>query len=198
MLHRRRGFALGLVLIVMIVLIGLSAVIMDITTNYAGTSRSVVEREELFNAAQSGIEWGKAMLWVNSDDLDITLKSYNDSSDIFAVLSGDAEPIHDKGLKPVFEDITLNVKILDCNFDPPENPDDNVPPVVLPKIAGETNSGNEANLQLGYSNIIDPNRNISLFKIPGATQYFFLIRSIASSKDNGKKFGIDNMVVIWK
>ena len=197
-MRKRKGFALAMVLIVMVFIIGISAVIMDMTTNYVGSSQSTIDHQKLYNAAQSGIEWGKSMLSVNSDDVDLTLKTYiSTSADIFAVLSGDSEPLHDKGSKPVFEDIELTVSILDCNYSPPSIFVDGIPPVALPTTLDPGSGGGSA-FQVGYSNIMDPNRNITMTATPGSTKYYFLIRSVASMKDKPKSYGIENMVVIWK
>lgn len=197
-MRKRSGFSLALVLIIMVFIIGISAVIMDMTTNYVSSSQSTIDHQKLYNAAQSGVEWGKALLWVNSDDLDLTLKTYNSSSaDLFAVLSGDTEPLHEKGAKPVFDDIDIDVFILDCNYIPPSSFVNDIPPVVLP-VTYDPALGSGAVFQVGYSNIMDPNRNITMTAAPGTTKYFFIIRSFASSKNETKSYGIENMVVIWK
>ena len=194
MLHRRRGFALGLVLIVMIVLIGLSAVIMDITTNYAGTSRSVVEREELFNAAQSGVEWGKAWLVENREANNLDLDVANDGNqvnnldEIKATLKdgtiyGDYSYSH--------SDIDVNLAIYKCNYVPSGTIDpveDDFPPVYGLYGASGSGSGNSG---IGTSGFIDPNRNLLGF---GETGSVFVIRSEATFEN--KSTEIETMVVV--
>lgn len=193
-MHRkRRGFALGIVLIVMILLIALSAVIMDLTTNYAATSRSVVEREELFNAAQSGIEWGKAWLLENRQDMILDkLSAVDELSDLKARIddgSVDGDP-HPDYPNPD-PDITVDVGIYYCNYVIATGVDPvavDLPPVYEQYGASGSGSGGSG---IGTSGFIDPNRNLLGF---GETGSVFVVRSEATFEN--KSTELETMVVV--
>jgi hypothetical protein len=167
---------------------------MDITTNYAGTSRSVVEREELFNAAQSGIEWGKAWLLENRDDLILEeIEAVDNIDDLKAryddgTVNGSAheEYTHSE------PDISVDVDILYCNYDS-KNVSSSIDKKILPpvyELYGASDSG-VGGSGIGTSGFIDPNRNLLGF---GETGSVFVIRSKATFEN--KSTEIETMVVV--
>jgi hypothetical protein len=192
-MKKRKGFALAMVLILMVFIIGISAVIMDMTTNYVSSSQSTIDHQKLYNAAQSGIEWGKAVLWKNREHLHSDLISgVNDSSDVFATLDDNSTIIHEiDGGPPTIGGIQVGLRILDCNYTPPSEFKEGLPPV-CPN--SDISSGDVTGVgQVGFSNIIDPNRNIQI-NSDGTYDHKYFLQSIASH--NSKSLTIKSMVVI--
>lgn len=181
-MKRRRGFSLALVLIIMLVVIFLSAVIMDLTTNYFNSSQATIEHQKLYNAAQSGVEEAKAWLLDNrgaiSKDLVEDVLEWED----LLVRSHD----FDGG-----DGITVDTFVLNCNYSTGVSPDiaglppiyeEYFPPGTSSQITGE-----------GQSGFIDPNRNILGLRRTGGR--VFVVRSLARTEDT-KRTGIEVMVVI--
>ncbi len=185
---KRQGFSLPLVLIVMIFIIGISAVIMDMTTNYVGSSQATIDHQKLYNAAQSGLEDAKAWLYENRADLQIISEDVvpTASSDLFVKVSGSTYSYSD-----LHEGIdSVNVYVLTCDYMPPTGGyiqdlppvyEEYFPPGTSSQVTGE-----------GQSGFIDPNRNILGLNTTGGR--VFVIRSIAELEQ--KKTGIEAMVVI--
>jgi len=183
MFRRRKGFALGLVLIVMIVLIAMSAIIMDLTTNYTSSSQSVIDNEKLMNAAQSGVEDAKAWLLGNAASLDVTQVSAGTLADIEVKLD-DSSPYPGYTLSG---DITVNVDIYTCNYQSVSYIS-GAPPI----IESYGLSGGGSSSRYGYSNYLDPNRNNT--GVTGELGHVFLVRSIATWDEKDKI--LKSMVVI--
>lgn len=189
-MKKRKGFALALVLVLMIFIIGISAVIMDMTTNYVSSSQSTIEHQKLYNAAQSGIEWGKAWLLDNSSDLDFTqLSDVDELSDLEATLQdGSSYPVYSYADSA----ISVNIGLYYCNYVPASGVDpvaEDLPPVYEKYLA--TSSGS-SNAGIGTSGFIDPNRN--LLGLGDEGDEVFVIRSEATAQ--GKSTEIESMVVI--
>lgn len=195
-MRKRKGFALAMVLIVMIFIIGISAVIMDMTTNYVGSSQSTIDHQKLYNAAQSGIEWGKAILFQNADDLFSDQLIFNNTleSILSRVEDGTTDgDIIDTTSPPSSDpNISLSVVILDCNYDPNGFTSEILPPVVLTTPVDDGSSGETG--QVGFSNILDPNRNIAMGSVNDFIYHSYVIRSVAQI--GPKSTEIENMVVV--
>jgi len=181
-MKKRKGFSLALVLIIMLVVIFLSAVIMDLTTNYFNTSQATIEHQKLYNAAQSGLEEGKAWLLQNKDSIDSTKISPVNSIDDITLHSADIA---------MDGSISVEMKVFSCNYDPsgvsPSSMD--LPPVYeayYPSGSGNIDSG------VGTSTYIDPNRD--LLGLAGGGHPVFVVRSRAELE--GKSTEIETMVVI--
>jgi len=201
MFRRRKGFALGLVLIVMIVLIAMSAIIMDLTTNYTSSSQSVIDNEKLMNAAQSGIEWGKAQLYSNEENIYKEIQNYNGTLDsIRAKEEGGGIPTNINTVVPnsVYDsqNLDLTVDILDCNYDMGGHSYSSTLPPIKHSYEVTESDGATIDVPRGFSMIIDPNRVMTFSGMVGLKFHPFIIRSVASTKDGSKNFGIENMVVM--
>jgi len=193
MFRRRKGFALGLVLIVMIVLIAMSAIIMDLTTNYTSSSQSVIDNEKLMNAAQSGLESGKAWLLEHRSELDFEQReNVDDLSDIRARYDNSGTMTYYTNYIYSDPEITVNVDIYYCNYVPSGSVDpvsEDLPPVYEKFLASGSGGGGTG---VGTSGFIDPNRN--LLGLGDEGDEVFVIRSKASAE--GKSTEIESMVVI--
>ena len=180
---KRRGFSLPLVLIIMAVVIVLSGIIMDMTTNYFASSQAAIEHQKLYNAAQSGLEDAKAWLLVNRSSIDKDPILDVDEWTDLVVNSDDVD---------LGDNIRVTSLIFKCNYVPVANPDlSDLPPVYegyYPPGSSGTNDGE------GQSGYIDPNRNILGVTVSGGR--VFVIRSTALMEDKNKSTGIEAMVVI--
>jgi hypothetical protein len=204
---RKGGFAVISVLVILLILTFLSAIIMDLALNAHSTTMEMIENKKLYNAAQSGAEWGVAMLVANRDDLDDDVKDgisgivFNPDPDI----PSDLNPIRATVNGGTYLDstqpassmfgtgITVRVDILDCNYDPPTNYHSLLPPVKLPDTGG--GGGTPGGLsQIGSSGYLDPNRNIS-FGSGGGTMRYFVVRSKAQIS-GGREVAVETMVVV--
>lgn len=179
---KRQGFSLPLVLIVMIFIIGISAVIMDMTTNYVGSSQATIDHQKLYNAAQSGIEDAKAWLLENAEDTvsKDAIENVTDWEDLL---------VHSRDLDGG-DGIGVQTFVLNCNYSTGSSPDiSNLPPIYKEYFPPGTSSQMTGEGQSGY---IDPNRN--LLGMAGTGGRVFVIRSLAQLE--GKRRGIEAMVVI--
>ncbi len=202
MMRKQKGFALGMVLILMVVIIGISAVIMDMTTNYVGSSQATIDHQKLYDAAQSGIEWGKIRLYEEREDLYVGLQTYNgDLDDIRAKIQPDLvasniDSIPDTSIYDS-QNLELTVDILDCNYKMGlgQTYNSDLPIIRLPYDASE-DGGGTIDVPRGYSMIIDPNRVMTFSGSVGLKYHPFVIRSTASTKDGSKSFELESMVVM--
>jgi len=199
--ERRQGFTLALVLIIMLIVIFMSAVIMDLTTNYFSTSQATIEHQKLYNAAQSGVEWGKAQLYANRENIYKELQSYDGSLDsIRAKEESGVNPENIDTTVPIAlydsQNLDLTVDIIDCNYEMgghSYNP--HLPPIQHPYEVTDS-GGVTLDVPRGFSMIIDPNRVMTFSGMVGLKFHPFIIRSVASTKDGSRDFGIENMVVM--
>ena len=200
------GFAVISVLVIMLILTFLSAIIMDLALNAHSTTMETIENKKLFNAAQSGAEWGIAMLVANRTDLDDDVKT-----GISGITFSPSNPVHINAIRATINGgtyldstqpatsmfgtgISVRVDILDCNYDPPTNYHSLLPPVKLPDTGGG-GGGTPGNLsQIGSSGYLDPNRNIS-FGSGGGTKRYFVVRSKAQVS-GGREVAVETMVVV--
>jgi len=201
--HRTRAMALPMTLVFILLGAVLVGVALYAVENMYSTSRQVVTETRLYNAAQAGIEEGKKELWENKASLDTEPREYiDDISDIYAL-----DALEDISVDP---EISVTVELLDCNYflDPDDHPEGfrslsndsrkELPPQV-PFGLGSGGGGGSGGGQIGYSNIIDPNRNIAMSGGTGALYQAFVIRATAfSSKGTQKErvLRIETMVVI--
>lgn len=207
-LKRRRAFILPLVLIFLLVGGALIAVSFDIADNSHQQAMQIVTSQELYNAAQSGIEWGKSQLLKHRDSLDQTTpKEYrangHDISDLNATYTsgmfsyrvwdekqnGKEEILSVSGVK-------VQVSILDCNYTVTGTPSqaDALPPLMPPSTGSSgTGSGNNSGFINGTTAIMDPYRVTSSGN-GGYARHYYVIRSRATHNDRTKT--IETMVVI--
>jgi len=200
----KRGFALISVLVIMLILTFLSAIIMDLTLNSHSTSMEMIQDQKLYNAAQSGIEYGVGLLWSNiaglaSATIDIT-GSVSSESNVLSQLrpaitngSGESLPWTITSFAPAVQ--TVLVDLLDCDYSTGGTDYyDFLPPVRAAGSSGGGGGGSGGGLsQIGSSGYLDPNRNISFGG--GGTLRYFVVRSRATASD-GRSFSIETMVVI--
>lgn len=199
---KREGMALGLVLLLVLVGTAFVGVSLYVVVNMFTTSQSVTTKARLYNAAQSGVEWGLNQLWVQSADLNVDPVSYDGSlNSIRVMLSDDVTPLGN-GLTPPGTDsgISVSVLFLDCNYSlnghsPAANTD--LPPQQKAGLGSGTGTGTPS-IPVGTSAIIDPNR----FMVPGGGggSHRYVIRSAAtpafSILGGSKKVELEVMVVI--
>lgn len=184
----RKGFSLPMVLILMAVMVIISAIIMDMTTSYFHSAQATVEHQNLYNAAQSGIEAAKAWLYYNRNNLEVLSGDSVpvSSADLFAKVSG--SPFVYPGTHD-HVDVTT-VYVMSCNYTPPTGGYiRGLPPVYRAYFPGTVSGNMPGEGQSGY---IDPNRDLSGGS--GVSGRVFLIRSFASSES--RRIGIESMVVI--
>lgn len=180
---KRKGFSLPLVLIIMAVIIVLSAVIMDMTTNYFHSSKATIEHQKLYNAAQSGLEDAKAWLLTNRGSITKDAVLDVDEWSDLVVNSKDID---------FGDNINVSSVIFTCNYVPVANPDvSDLPPVYEGYYPPGSSGASDGEGQSGY---IDPNRNILGVSVSGGR--VFVIRSTAMLQNTDKKTGIEAMVVI--
>jgi len=152
--------------------------------NYFAGSNKASMQAKLYNAAQSGLEWGKTWLLENRADLKTEIVTASSLEDLKAKKqNGDSYP---NFISPDSR-IAMNVQIYTCNYTPSTGYVEGFPPIFLGSGSGSGTGGS----QIGYSNFIDPNRNIT-FGGGGGTG--FLIVSEATS--GIQKIVLKTMVVI--
>jgi hypothetical protein len=203
MLERKnKGMALGLVLLLVLAGFAFVGVSSYVVTNMFTTSQSVTAKTRLYNAAQSGIEWGLQQIWVQSADLNVDPVSYDGNLDsIRVMLADDVTPLAN-GLTPPGIDpgITVSVLFLDCNYNlnghsPTANTD--LPPQQKAGLGTGTGTGTPS-IPVGTSAIVDPNR----FMVPGGGggSHRYVVRSTATPSfsilGGAKKVELEVMVVI--
>ena len=199
----KKGFALVSVLVILLVLTFMSAIIMDLTLNSHNTTMNVIEDKKLYNAAQSGVEYGIALLVAHRDDLDDEVKT-----GISGITFSPANAAHLNAVRATINDgtildntqpdtalfgtgITVRVDILDCNYEPSSNYDPFLPPVRLATTGG---GGAASSLPGGTSAIIDPSH--ALVFGGGPQTLAFVVRSRATM--SGKTKTIETMIEIQR
>lgn len=189
--RRREAFVLPLVLVIILALSALAAVMMEIATDRFSIYSMASERDRLYNAAQTGIEWGKAKLWESRAFIDGEQKVYKGSLRDLAVTKTSGEEIaFSREVQTQSSGVTVEVTILDCNYELDELASyaEDLPPI-FPASADVFTGALEVN-----SAIISPNRLAYLGGFAEGT-HVFLIRSKATG-ENGKKLQAESVVVI--
>jgi hypothetical protein len=198
--------ALPLTLVILLFGSALVATAFYVVQNMYSTSGHSVTRTELYNAAQSGIEKGRALLAENLEDLDVSSKEYEtveDPLDLVRVTKTSDGEFLDKDLSdgvsiPDMPNVTLTVHILDCNYnydDMSSNLDEDEIALLPPSWPGGTGEGTGETEDLeGTSAIIDPTRYFNFGG--GAGERRYVIRSRALEEKSQKKATIEVMVVV--
>ncbi len=197
---KREGMALPLVILLVLigfVFVGVGAYVVK---NLFWSSQGVVIEAKLYNAAQSGIEWGMALIWENKDNIEADLITSADSLDDLRARMDNLGPgvgtdylDDEKALPETDGNIKLSVVVLDCNYSlAPGAAVSNLPPRVL---AGTGSGGTGTpTIPPGTSVIIDPSHFLPLGG--GITSHSFVIRSRATGY--GRNTELESMVVIEK
>lgn len=203
----KRGFALVSVLVIVLVLTFLSAIIMDLTLNAHNTTMETIQDKKLYNAAQSGVEWGLGMLLANRDDLDDDVKT-----GISGITFSPTNSAHLDAIRATINSgtildntqpdpsmfgtgITVRVDILDCNYEPSSNFDPLLPPVRLATTGTGGEGGTISSLPGGTSAIIDPSHALG-FGGGGVETLAFVVRSRATMSGSVKT--IETMIEIQR
>ncbi|MGB4208717.1 MAG: hypothetical protein WBJ42_01055 [Thermovirgaceae bacterium] len=215
--RKMKAMALPLTLIFLLVGAVLVGGALYVVENMFSTSSHVVSDSQLYNAAQSGIEQGKMAILENRKDLDRVEREYEGNLDKIRAIKKDSQFPLDEDLQEMPIDglpgVEVTVDILDCNYRleglsfSPNQPGkeelsqaqrEALPPRV-PFIDGSGGGEvDDSQFLYGYSNVIDPNRNIS----PGGGRlsgHHYVIRSTATAaKGTGKEkvLSIETMVVV--
>jgi hypothetical protein len=141
------------------------------------------------------VEWGKSLLIQNAEIIYSDLLTFdNDFNSIRARIEDGTigGKIIDTSTPPsVDPNITLTVHIFDCNYDPNGYSTVGLAPVKLVTAANDPTRGAS---QIGFSSIIDPNRNIVLNPASDYVFHYFIIKSKASI--GTRDLEIENMVVL--
>jgi hypothetical protein len=199
---RRRGMALPLVILLVIVGFVFVGVGAYVVRNLFWSSQGVVIESKLYNAAQSGIEWGMGQIWKNKDNIEadlITIPSGHDVTFLQVRQDNTAEGFGEDmylaldDLPETESGITLTVRLLDCNYSlAPGVTVSDLPPRVL---AGTGSGGTGTpTIPPGTSVIIDPSHFLPLGG--GVTSHSFVIRSRATGF--GRSTELESMVVVEK
>ena len=207
--HKRNsGMALPMALIFLLVGAVLVGTALYVVENMFSTSRHVVTETQLYNAAQSGIEQAKVVLWDARSDLDYEEREYDGTIDSVRVrLDGVSGDYLDDDLQGVsvaeLVNVTLTVDILDCNYvfdginvnDYEDLDIDQIAalPPRWPAIISEGEGTPGGLSQIGSSGYLDPNRQVT--SGGGRVLRHYVIRSRAESAD-GKSSSIETLVVI--
>ncbi|KUK57813.1 MAG: Uncharacterized protein XD80_1200 [Synergistales bacterium 53_16] len=202
------GMALPMTLIFLLVGAVLVGTALYVVENMFSTSRHVVTETQLYNAAQSGIEQAKVILWDARSDLDHEEREYDGTLDsVRARLEGVSDDYLDDDLQgvsvPELVNVTLTVDILDCNYvfdginvnDYEDLDVDQITelPPRWPEIISEGEGTPGGLSQIGSSGYLDPNRQVT--SGGGRILRHYVIRSRAESAD-GKSSSIETLVVI--
>lgn len=193
---------MALPLVILLVLVGFVFVGVGayVVKNLFWSSQATVVQAKLYNAAQSGAEWGIAQLWDKREQIewdplllatgleDLLVRKDNAGEGTGnEVLIGPTPP-------PVDPSISVEVKVLDCNYNIATSftptPSDRLPPRILG--AAEGSGPGTPTFPEGTSVIIDPSHFINLGG--GAKEHHFVVRSKATGY--GRKVEIEAMVVI--
>lgn len=204
---RRNAMALPMTLVILLFGAILVATAFYIVQNMYSTSRHSVTHAELYNAAQSGIEQAKALLWENRNVLYTEELTYDDTLSTQEARLDTIRARTDANLKidslvdtGAIPGITLDVDILDCNyvldgktFDQITDRLEELPPKW---VGGEgAGTGAPTGPPEGTSVIIDPSRFFNLGG-GGGGQRRYVIRSTASKPDSEMQVTIEAMVVV--
>jgi len=191
--HSQRRLAMALPLVLVFLLFGsiLVATALYIVENMYSTTNQAVAHSQLYNAAVSGVENAKDLLWQNKADLEGDALTYDGT---LASIYGRKEDgtILGPVTFTVEPGVSVNVVILDCNYvlGTGQSYSALLPPR-YPAGTG-TGAGGTSALPGGTSAIIDPGRFLPFGG--GAGEHRYVIRSSASK--NGKDFTAEVMVVV--
>jgi len=197
----RKGMALPLTLVILLFGSALVATAFYVVQNMYSTSGHSVTRTELYNAAQSGIEKGRALLAENFESLDVVEKGYDGTLDSIRVTQSGTNL--DSTLQnvnvPDLQDVSLTVDILDCNYyldgvtytSLGSEQIASLPPS-WPGGHGEGTSESEE-IPEGTSVIIDPSRFLNF---GGEGERRYVLRSRAAEDDGEQSATIEVMVVV--
>lgn len=208
-LRKKKAMALPLTLVFILVGAVLVGAALYVVENMHSTSRHVVTETQLYNAAQSGIEKGKMVLWEQRKDLDLEERKYTgELIDIRARKKNASKSLdEEEGLWNMSIDglpgVEVTVDILDCNYvfdginvnDYEDLDVDQITelPPRWPEIISEGEGTPGGLSQIGSSGYLDPNRQVT--SGGGRILRHYVIRSRAESAD-GKSSSIETLVVI--
>ncbi len=190
---KRNGMALPLVLLLVLVGSVLVGVAIYVVQNLFSTSNSVALQNRLYNAAQSGVQWGMGLVRENADQLETDIQMFDGNANLDSIRARTkAGAILGDGMDPPVVDssISVTVDILDCNYDLNGQSRIATLPPIVPESGG-TGSG-VSGIPEGTSAIIDPSRVIPMSG--GGGPHRFVIRATASK--GSRSFQIEAMVVI--
>ena len=197
---KRPGMALPLVLLLVLVGSVLVGVGLYVVQNLFSTSNSVALQNRLYNAAQSGVQWGMGLVRENADQLETDIQMFDGNANLDSIRARISDGIEDStigsilghGLNPPVVDpnISVTVDILDCNYNLNGHSRIATLPPIVPESAG-AGSG-VSGIPEGTSAIIDPSRVIPMSG--GGGPHRFVIRATASK--GNRNFQIEAMVVI--
>lgn len=208
---KRKAMALPLTLVILLFGSVLVATAFYIVQNMYSTSRHSVTHTELYNAAQTGVEMAKTVLWESGELWEEPLE-FNPGDGLDAVRAieeteyPDGDPVDLKyNLRPILDEyigtpgVEVSVDILDCNYTPTGTLGEDDWEILPPLWVGGEGTVTSADIgpPEGTSVIIDPSR---LFNLGGggAGQRRYVIRSTASHNDSGMEVTIEAMVVVRK
>lgn len=165
---------------------------MELATNRVAIYSIALGREHLYNAAQGGIEWGKAQLWKNRASISDEQKIYGGNlRDLAATKSSGEEIAFGQEVQVQSPGITVEVTILDCNYNPNSALySEDLPPVI--PISGYVSTSPVAPDDAFVVNSSDESAP------PGSSleeEHVFLIRSKAIDEDK-KELTIESVVAI--
>jgi uncharacterized membrane protein (DUF485 family) len=199
--RKRRGMALPLVILLVIVGFVFVGVGAYVVRNLFWSSQGVVIESKLYNAAQSGIEWGMEQIWANKDQIESdTITSVDAIEDLRVRLddlsSGTANGaiVASGGYAyPGDTNVSVSVLLLDCNYTLKAGASVSKLPPKVPNVSASGGTGTST-IPPGTSVIIDPSRFLPLGG--GVTEHAFVIRSTATGW--GRSTELESMVVIKK
>lgn len=212
---KRKAMALPLTLVILLFGSVLVATAFYVVQNMYSTSRHSVTHTELYNAAQTGVEMAKTVLWESGELRKEPLEYDHDSDPDDEVASIRAieeteypsgEPIDKKyNLRPISDEhigipgVKVYVDILDCNYEVAGTLGDDDRKILPPLWVGGEGTVPDAEIgpPEGTSVIIDPSH---LFNLGGggAGQRRYVIRSTARHDDSDMGVTIETMVVVRK
>lgn len=211
-MKRRPAFVLPLVLVFLLIAGTLISVSLDMATKSRNQAMRMVTTQELYNAAQSGLEWGKTKLLEHSDELDSQpAKDYmvgnSNLSSLYATYTPtgnsstrvDGMSSSDAPWSMTLNGIAVEIEILDCNYTvnggtPSGN--DGLPPLMPSSTGSGSSGGGNPSFTNGTTVIMDPNRAITSGS-GDFQKHYFLIRSTAKETDNPERTKtLETMVVI--
>lgn len=185
-----------LILVLLVMLIGGAFVYVAFTMaeNAHNSSMNMVTQDRLYNAAQSGLEFGKARLleYYKADDLERGSMGTPSELDDIRAKDGSGTVIDTTDVPEPDSRIGITVSILSCNYTPPTTYIDRLPPVWN---GGEGSGVGSSSLSgVGSSGFIDPNRNLLGNGADGSAA--FVIRSTATFAEDNRSTEVETMVVI--
>ena len=205
----RKAMALPLTLIFLLVGAVLVGTALYVVENMHSTSRHVVTETQLYNAAQSGVEQGRIILWDKRADLDLDDREYvDDLDDIRVRRKNTAEPLDkEEGLQDLpingLPGVKLVVDLLDCNYSVNETTYNNMDPDKIaalpprwPGGEGGEGTGESEGPSEGTSVIIDPSRFFNIGGGGGGERRFVIRSSAFETREGGQEVKIEVMVVL--